>query len=95
MLYHLLHLAGFGKVKVLLKITGELTKMTKILLSITMCVYLFICLCVFTCLCLFICVTLKVIYLSFFRLSTSFDEVKVYPIPAVLYLVKNLLQVCR
>ncbi|XP_039126835.1 CMP-sialic acid transporter 2 [Dioscorea cayenensis subsp. rotundata] len=26
------------------------------------------------------------------RLSTSFDEVKVYPIPAVLYLVKNLLQ---
>ncbi|XP_072970155.1 CMP-sialic acid transporter 2 [Typha angustifolia] len=26
------------------------------------------------------------------RLSTSFDEVSVYPIPAVLYLVKNLLQ---
>ncbi|KAM0948559.1 putative nucleotide-sugar transporter [Dioscorea sansibarensis] len=26
------------------------------------------------------------------RLSTSFNEVKVYPIPAVLYLVKNLLQ---
>lgn len=27
------------------------------------------------------------------RLSTTFDEVKVYPIPAALYLVKNLLQV--
>ncbi|XP_011016332.1 PREDICTED: CMP-sialic acid transporter 4-like, partial [Populus euphratica] len=26
------------------------------------------------------------------RLSTTFDEVKVYPIPAALYLVKNLLQ---
>jgi len=28
-----------------------------------------------------------------FRLTTSFDEVGVYPIPAVLYMVKNLLQV--
>lgn len=28
-----------------------------------------------------------------FRLSTSFEEVSVYPIPALLYLVKNLLQV--
>jgi hypothetical protein len=27
------------------------------------------------------------------RLTTSFDEVSVYPIPAVLYMVKNLLQV--
>uniref|UniRef100_A0A0D9X0N0 Uncharacterized protein n=1 Tax=Leersia perrieri TaxID=77586 RepID=A0A0D9X0N0_9ORYZ len=27
------------------------------------------------------------------RLSTSFDEVKVYPIPAILYMVKNLMQV--
>lgn len=27
------------------------------------------------------------------RLSTTFDEVSVYPIPAALYLVKNLLQV--
>ena len=29
-----------------------------------------------------------------FRLTTSFDEVSVYPIPAILYMVKNLLQVC-
>lgn len=27
------------------------------------------------------------------RLSTTLDEVSVYPIPALLYLVKNLLQV--
>lgn len=30
---------------------------------------------------------------NFLRLSTSFDEVNVYPLPAALYLFKNLLQV--
>lgn len=30
---------------------------------------------------------------NFTRLSTTYDEVIVYPIPAALYLVKNLLQV--
>lgn len=30
---------------------------------------------------------------SFSRLSTTWDEVSVYPIPAALYLIKNLLQV--
>ncbi|KAL0914734.1 hypothetical protein M5K25_015110 [Dendrobium thyrsiflorum] len=29
------------------------------------------------------------------RLSTSFDEVSVYPIPAALYLIKNLLQILK
>nr|CAB3454729.1 unnamed protein product [Digitaria exilis] len=31
---------------------------------------------------------------AIFRLTTSFDEIRVYPIPAILYLVKNLLQIC-
>lgn len=32
-------------------------------------------------------------YCCHVRLSTTVDEVSVYPIPAALYLVKNLLQV--
>lgn len=32
--------------------------------------------------------------LLWLRLSSSLDEVIVFPIPAALYLVKNLLQVC-
>lgn len=38
-------------------------------------------------------VIVLIFFLQFIRLGTTIDEVAVYPIPAVLYLIKNLLQV--